>query len=184
MGSGRLPAARVVRKQKEKWGGRPQQPHDAAHARTQVRALHRHVAWQDQVRRAVLGPFLLHVRSSRVRRPPTLVPPGGRPLLPRHHLLLPLLPLLSRATQQAGRQLADGGVLVHSRRYLCLLHPFVAMLVNFSEREDEDWQYWIDANIAAGVFGLLNDVFYGLGAYLIYVEWKANPTGAPAPPPA
>ena len=25
------------------------------------------------------------------------------------------------------------------------------MLVNFSEREDEDWQYWIDANIAAGV---------------------------------
>jgi len=61
---------------------------------------------------------------------------------------------------------------------------FVAMLVNFSEREDEDWQYWIDANIAAGVFGLLNDVFYGLGAYLIYVEWKANPTGAPAPPPA
>merc|ERR1711944_260851 len=61
---------------------------------------------------------------------------------------------------------------------------FVAMLVNFSEREDGDWQYWIDANIAAGVFGLLNDVFYGLGAYLIYVEWKANPTGAPAPPPA
>ena len=34
------------------------------------------------------------------------------------------------------------------------------------------------------VFGLLNDIFYGLGAYLIYVEWKANPTGAPAPPPA
>merc|ERR1712045_432525 len=61
---------------------------------------------------------------------------------------------------------------------------FVAMLVNFSDREDPDWQYWIDANIAAGVFGLLNDIFYGLGAYLIYVEWKANPTGAPAPPPA
>merc|ERR1712189_26384 len=61
---------------------------------------------------------------------------------------------------------------------------FVAMLVNFSDRVDEDWQYWIDANIAAGVFGLLNDIFYGLGAYLIYVEWKANPTGAPAPPPA
>merc|ERR1712020_498027 len=61
---------------------------------------------------------------------------------------------------------------------------FVAMLVNFSDREDPDWQYWIDANIAAGVFGLLNDIFYGLGAYLIYVEWKTNPTGAPAPPPA
>ena len=28
---------------------------------------------------------------------------------------------------------------------------FVAMLVNFSDRVDEDWQYWIDANIAAGV---------------------------------
>jgi hypothetical protein len=28
---------------------------------------------------------------------------------------------------------------------------FVAMLVNFSDREDPDWQYWIDANIAAGV---------------------------------
>merc|ERR1712012_365226 len=172
-------AARVVRKQKEKWGGRPQQPHHAAHARTQVRALHRHVAWQDQVRRAVLGPLLLHVWSSRVRRPPTLVPPCGRPLLPGHHLLLPLLPLLSRATQQAGRQLADG-----AGATFAYFTAFVAMLVNFSEREDEDWQYWIDANIAAGVFGLLNDVFYGLGAYLIYVEWKANPTGAPAPPPA
>merc|ERR1711962_172322 len=145
MGSGRLPAARVVHKQKEKWGGRPQQPHHAAHARTQVRALHRHVAWQDQVRRAVLGPLLLHVRSSRVRRPPTLVPPSTT---------------------------------------FAYFTAFVAMLVNFSEREDEDWQYWIDANIAAGVFGLLNDIFYGLGAYLIYVEWKANPTGAPAPPPA
>jgi hypothetical protein len=34
------------------------------------------------------------------------------------------------------------------------------------------------------VFGLINDVFYGLGSYLIYVEWKANPTGVPAPIPA
>ena len=25
------------------------------------------------------------------------------------------------------------------------------MLVNFSDRVDDDWQYWIDANIAAGV---------------------------------
>ena len=30
------------------------------------------------------------------------------------------------------------------------------MLVNFSEREDEDWQYWIDANIAAGVSFFFN----------------------------
>merc|ERR1711971_993679 len=168
MGSGRLPAARVSKR--ELWGGTLEhQPHHAAHAGAQVRALHRHLAREDQVRRAVPGPVLLHVRSSRVRGTPTLVPPRGRPCLPRHHLLLPLLPLLSRATQQAGGQLADGGVLV---------------LVNFSDRVDEDWQYWIDANIAAGVFGLLNDIFYGLGAYLIYVEWKANPTGAPAPPPA
>merc|ERR1712226_1053303 len=43
-------------------------------------------------------------------------------LLPWHHLLLPLLPLLSRATQQAGGQLVDGGVLVYSRSHLCLLH--------------------------------------------------------------
>jgi len=28
---------------------------------------------------------------------------------------------------------------------------FVAMLVNFSDRVDDDWQYWIDANIAAGL---------------------------------
>ena len=38
------------------------------------------------------------------------------------------------------------------------------MLVNFSEREDEDWQYWIDANIAAGVsfFLQLADVDCGV----------------------
>merc|ERR1711990_1355377 len=113
-------AARVSR---ELWGGTlEQQPRHAAHAGTQVRALHRHVAWKDQVRRAVLGPVLLHVRSSRLRWSATLVPPRGCTLLPRHHLLLPLLPLLSRATQQAGGQLADGGVLVYSRSHLCLLH--------------------------------------------------------------
>ena len=35
------------------------------------------------------------------------------------------------------------------------------------------------------VFGLLNFVVYAGGAYLIYMDWKANPTGgcsAPAPP--
>ena len=34
------------------------------------------------------------------------------------------------------------------------------------------------------VFGLFNDVVYAAGAYLIYMDWKANPTGcaAPAPP--
>merc|ERR1712008_42486 len=88
MGSGRLPAARVSR---ELWGGTlEQQPRHATHAGAQVRALHRHMARMDQVRPAVLGPLLLHVRSSRVRGSTTLVPPRSRTLLPRHHLLLPL----------------------------------------------------------------------------------------------
>jgi len=37
------------------------------------------------------------------------------------------------------------------------------------------------------VLGLINDVFYGIGGYLIYLDWQANPTGemaAPPPPPA
>merc|ERR1712012_548674 len=184
MGSGRLPAARVVRKQKEKWGGRPQQPHHAAHARTQVRALHRHVAWRIKCVELFLALFCFMCGA-----------PGYEG--PQHWFLLVAA-------------LCFLGTIFFSLYYLCLAEPlnklgvnwlmgefwftagatfayftaFVAMLVNFSEREDEDWQYWIDPNIAAGVFGLLNDVFYGLGAYLIYVEWKANPTGAPAPPPA
>jgi len=61
---------------------------------------------------------------------------------------------------------------------------FIAMLAEFSGMEDEEYQYWIDSNITAGVFGLLNDVVYAAGAYLIYVDWKANPTGVSAPPPA
>merc|ERR1712226_366852 len=125
MGSGRLPAARV----RELWGGTlEQQPRHAAHAGAQVRALHRHLARKDQVRRAVLGPVLLHVRSSGLRRSSTLVPPRSSTLLPRHHLLLPLLPMLSRATQQAGGQLADGGVLVHTGATFAYFTAFVAML--------------------------------------------------------
>eukprot|EP00092_Neocalanus_flemingeri_P009678 GFUD01010421.1.p2 GENE.GFUD01010421.1~~GFUD01010421.1.p2 ORF type:complete len:159 (-),score=40.07 GFUD01010421.1:438-914(-) len=61
---------------------------------------------------------------------------------------------------------------------------FIAMLAEFSGVEDEEYQYWIDSNITAGVFGLFNDVVYAAGAYLIYVDWKANPTGVSAPPPA
>jgi len=61
---------------------------------------------------------------------------------------------------------------------------FVAMLAHFSEMDGGAYQYWVDSNIAAGVFGIINDIIYGLGAYLIYVEWKANPVaGASAPPP-
>jgi len=61
---------------------------------------------------------------------------------------------------------------------------FVAILSAFVGYEDEEYQYWIDANIAAGVFGLFNNVVYAAGAYLIYMDWKANPTGCSAPEPA
>jgi len=61
---------------------------------------------------------------------------------------------------------------------------FLAMLIFFAGWEDENIQYWIDANITAGVFALFNDVVYIAAAYLIYVDWKANPTGAPTAPPA
>jgi len=61
---------------------------------------------------------------------------------------------------------------------------FLAMLVHFGGWEDEEQQTWIDACIAAGVFGLFNDIVYGAGAYLIYMDWKAAATGVPAAPPA
>jgi len=61
---------------------------------------------------------------------------------------------------------------------------FIAMLADFAGAEVEGSQVWVDANIAAGVFGLFNDIVYGAGAFLIYTDWKANPTGATAPPPA
>merc|ERR1711909_223608 len=54
---------------------------------------------------------------------------------------------------------------------------FVAILAHFAEMDGGEYQYWVDAQIAAGVFGLLNDIVYGFGAYLIYVEWKTNPVG-------
>jgi len=60
---------------------------------------------------------------------------------------------------------------------------FVALLSAWVGEEDEQYQYWIDALVAAGVFGLLNFVVYAAGAYLIYMDWKANPTGCSAPPP-
>jgi len=61
---------------------------------------------------------------------------------------------------------------------------FIAMLAEFAGVEDEEFQVWVDANVTAGVFGLFNTLVYGGGAYLIYIDWKANPTGAPAPAPA
>jgi len=63
---------------------------------------------------------------------------------------------------------------------------FLAQLVEFAPLEDANTQTWIDAQIAAGVFGLLNDICYAVGAYLIYIDWQRNPSGmAPsAPTPA
>jgi len=61
---------------------------------------------------------------------------------------------------------------------------FIAILAEFAGQESEEHQVWVDAVITAGVFGLFNDLVYAGGAYLIYVDWKANPTGATAPPPA
>merc|ERR1712243_456418 len=37
---------------------------------------------------------------------------------------------------------------------------FLAMHIFFAGWEDENIQYWIDANITAGVFALFNDVVY------------------------
>ena len=43
---------------------------------------------------------------------------------------------------------------------------------------------WAEPVGVVQVFGLFNDLVYAGGAYLIYMDWKANPTGcaAPAPP--
>jgi len=59
---------------------------------------------------------------------------------------------------------------------------FLAQLVDFAPYENAEFQYWIDAQIAAGVFGLLNDIMYAIGAYLIYVDWQSG--GVAAAPPA
>merc|ERR1711890_63023 len=61
---------------------------------------------------------------------------------------------------------------------------FLAMLAHFCEMDGGEYQYWVDSNIAAGVLGLINDIIYGLGAYLIYVDWKKGPVGVAAPPAA
>jgi len=62
---------------------------------------------------------------------------------------------------------------------------FTAQLAEFSGIEDEQHQIWYDAQVAAGVFALFNNVAYGVGTYFIYVEWKgAGGSGDPAAPPA
>jgi len=58
---------------------------------------------------------------------------------------------------------------------------FLAQLVDFAPFANEDYQYWIDAQITAGVFGLLNDIMYGIGSYLMYMDWQASAAGGPPP---
>jgi len=61
---------------------------------------------------------------------------------------------------------------------------FAAQLADFSGVTDENYQYWYDAQVAAGVFALFNDIFYGIGTYFLYLDWKSNPAGTNAPQPA
>jgi len=57
------------------------------------------------------------------------------------------------------------------------------MLIDYAGYEDPEHQVWVDAQVTAGVFALVNDVLYGAGSYLIYVDWQQNPGGAqPATP--
>merc|ERR1712242_684069 len=172
MGSGRLsfPAAAVSESQVSHRHRR----HDASHAGAQIRILPQHLARQDKAARADSGVLLHRVLRPRLLRQPALVP--------------------------------DRGVIsfLGTIFFLCLAEPLNKLQINwlmvefwftaaatffyftaFVAYEDEEYQYWIDAQIAAGVFGLLNFVVYAGGAYLIYMDWKANPPGgcsAPAPP--
>jgi len=58
-------------------------------------------------------------------------------------------------------------------------------LAEFSGIEDADFQYWYDAQVAAGVFALFNNAAYGVGTYFIYLDWKSGEAGgAAAPPPS
>jgi len=66
---------------------------------------------------------------------------------------------------------------------------FIAQLAEFTAVEydeadcEEDCdlpQYWVDAQIAAGVFALFNNIVYAVGAYFIYADWKAPAAPVPA----
>ena len=63
---------------------------------------------------------------------------------------------------------------------------FMAQLVEFGGVVDPVYQYWYDAQVAAGVFALFNDIAYGVGTYFLYLDWKANPVtvNTAAMPPA
>lgn len=60
---------------------------------------------------------------------------------------------------------------------------FTAQLAEFSGVIDDDYQYWVDAQVAAGVFALFNNIFYVIGTYFLYLDWKSNPAGTNAPQP-
>jgi hypothetical protein len=53
---------------------------------------------------------------------------------------------------------------------------FTAQLAEFAVTADEpDNQSWFDAQVAAGVFALFNNIAYAVGAYFIYLDWKTGP---------
>jgi len=60
---------------------------------------------------------------------------------------------------------------------------FIAQLAEFSGIEDDEYQYWIDAQVTAGVFALFNNIAYVIGTYFLYLDWKSNPAGTNAPQP-
>merc|ERR1711935_62211 len=63
------------------------------------------------------------------------------------------------------------------------LTAFAAQLADFSGVTDEVYQYWYDAQVAAGVFALFNNIAYCVGTYFLYLDWKSNPAGTNAPQP-
>lgn len=53
---------------------------------------------------------------------------------------------------------------------------FTAQLADFAiTADDPDEQYWYDAQVAAGVFALFNNIAYAVGTYFIYLDWKTGP---------
>lgn len=54
---------------------------------------------------------------------------------------------------------------------------FIAQLAEFAEMDatSDFSRTWLDAQVAAGVFALFNNVAYAVGAYFLYLEWKNHP---------
>ncbi|CAH1375766.1 CKLF-like MARVEL transmembrane domain-containing protein 4 [Tenebrio molitor] len=57
---------------------------------------------------------------------------------------------------------------------ICTGAYVIAFIVQLSIWPTSRYHYHRGANIAAGVFGILNAIAYGLGSYLLYIEYKGN----------